>query len=122
MTADLTRRRHHQLAPAVPWKKPGPARAADDLLPSPTQIKAADRRISAVPWLTRHPAWPVTALLVGYPMWWALGVADFAWIVLAIPMASRMLAWRKHHTGRLKLPAGMAPGCCFCCGPWPVYP
>src|ERR1022692_4439637 len=57
-------------------------------------------------WLTRHPAWPVTALLVGYPLWWALGVADFMWIVLAIPMASRLLAWRSHDSRRLRLPPG----------------
>ena len=39
-------------------------------------------------WLARHPAWPVVALLAGYPLWWALGVADFAWIGFAVPMAS----------------------------------
>ena len=41
-------------------------------------------------WLARHPGWPLTALLVGYPLWWALGIADFIWIILAIPMAADM--------------------------------
>lgn len=55
-------------------------------------------------WLTRHPAWPVTALLAGYPLWWALGIADFMWIGVAIPMVSRMLAWRAHRSRPLRLP------------------
>jgi hypothetical protein len=59
-------------------------------------------------WLDRHPAWPVTALLVGYPLWWALGVADFMWIILAIPMVFRMVAWRSHRSRPLRLPPGFA--------------
>ena len=115
MTTDLSRRRHR---PAPDnrwdaWDEPGPDPAADELLPPPNQIKAPDHRFSAGRWLSRHPAWPVTALLVGYPLWWALGVADFAWIFLAIPMASRMLAWRKHRTRRLKLPPGMGAWAMF---------
>ncbi len=54
----------------------------------------------------REPAWPITFLLVGYPLWWALGVADFMWILLAIPMASRMLQWRSQGTRRLRVPPG----------------
>jgi hypothetical protein len=56
--------------------------------------------------LARHPAWPITALIVGYPLWWALGIGDFMWVVLAIPMASRMLAWHVHGSRRLRLPPG----------------
>ena len=37
----------------------------------------------------RDPAWPIKALLLGYPLWWALGVADFSRYDLAIPMAAR---------------------------------
>jgi len=57
-------------------------------------------------WLARHPAWPVTGLLVGYPLLWALGLADFSWIVLPIPMIVRMLAWRMHGNRRLRVPPG----------------
>jgi hypothetical protein len=53
--------------------------------------------------LARYPAWPVTALLVGYPLWWALGIANFMWILLALPMIARMAAWRTSGR-RLKLP------------------
>jgi hypothetical protein len=56
--------------------------------------------------LARHPAWPVTALIVGYPLWWALGIADFMWILLAVPMATRMLAWRAHGSRPVRLPPG----------------
>ena len=41
-----------------------------------------------------HPAWPVNALIVGYPLWWALGIADFIFAILAIPMVLRMYGWR----------------------------
>jgi hypothetical protein len=56
--------------------------------------------------LARHPAWPVTALLVGYPVWWALGIADFTWIFLAAPMAIRMISWAVHGTRRIRVPPG----------------
>jgi hypothetical protein len=56
--------------------------------------------------LARHPAWPVVALLIGYPLWWALGLADFMWIILAVPMALRILAWRAYGSRRLRLPPG----------------
>jgi len=55
-------------------------------------------------WMRRHPAWPVTALLAFYPLWWALGVADFMWIILAVPMAWRMLGWWMSRSRRLRLP------------------
>ena len=47
-------------------------------------------------WSARHPAWPVTALLAGYPVWWALGLGDESVIILAIPMLLRMSSWRRH--------------------------
>ena len=54
--------------------------------------------------LARNPAWPITALLVGYPVWWALGVSDFMWIVLAVPMAAQMLTWRARGERAIKVP------------------
>jgi hypothetical protein len=56
--------------------------------------------------LARNPAWPVTALLVGYPLWWALGIADFSWVIFAVPMALTMLAWWTHRTRVIKVPDG----------------
>jgi hypothetical protein len=57
-------------------------------------------------WLARRPAWPVYALLVGFPLWWALGIADFMWFIFAIPMATRMIAWSVHGTRRVRVPPG----------------
>lgn len=53
----------------------------------------------------RHPAWPITALLVGYPIWWALGLADFIWVLLIPPMVLQMISW--HLNGRrIRVPPG----------------
>src|ERR1700722_16118893 len=54
--------------------------------------------------LARNPAWPVTALLAGYPLWWALGIADFMWAILAIPMLVQMVVWRTRGDRRLRGP------------------
>lgn len=32
------------------------------------------------------PAWPLAILLGAYPLWWALGAADFAWIIFGAVM------------------------------------
>lgn len=56
--------------------------------------------------LARNPAWPVSALLIGYPLWWALGLADFAWFLLAIPMVARMVAWRRRANRTIRMPPG----------------
>ncbi len=49
-------------------------------------------------WFAAHPAWPVTALLAGYPVWWALGLGDLSVVIMAVPMMLRMHAW--HRQGR----------------------
>ncbi|HEX4813039.1 MAG TPA: hypothetical protein VFV66_09845 [Nonomuraea sp.] len=46
-------------------------------------------------------AWPVAALLVGYPVWWALGFGGLSVIVLAGPMAA--VLWRRRP---IKVPPG----------------
>jgi O-antigen/teichoic acid export membrane protein len=56
-------------------------------------------------WLDSHPAWPLAALLAGYPLWWALGIADLMFIFLAIPMAARLYACHAHGR-RLRVPPG----------------
>ncbi|ACZ91233.1 hypothetical protein [Streptosporangium roseum] len=38
-------------------------------------------------------AWPIAALLIGYPLWWALGFGGLAVIVLAPSMA--LVLWRR---------------------------
>ncbi|MFC4534251.1 hypothetical protein [Sphaerisporangium dianthi] len=46
--------------------------------------------------------WPITALLVGYPVWWALGFGGLSLIVLAVPMA--VVLWRRRP---IEVPKGM---------------
>ena len=58
--------------------------------------------------LVRHPAWPVTVLLAGYPLWWALGIADYIFIIMAVPMAARLYAWSARDNRRLRVPPGFA--------------
>ncbi|MEV0393381.1 O-antigen ligase family protein [Polymorphospora rubra] len=51
------------------------------------------------------PAWPVTALLLLYPLWWALGLGVLIFPILAVPMAYALL--RAHLGGRpVRLPPG----------------
>ncbi|MEV8636001.1 hypothetical protein AB0395_30525 [Streptosporangium sp. NPDC051023] len=46
-------------------------------------------------------AWPIAALLVGYPLWWALGFGGLSVIVLAPPMA--VILWRRRP---IRVPRG----------------
>jgi hypothetical protein len=77
------------------------------LPPSPAAEQADGGRHRAG-WLATHPAWPVTALLAGYPLWWALGLGDYVWFLLAVPMLLRMVAWRIHGHRPLRVPPGFA--------------
>lgn len=52
------------------------------------------------------PAWPVVALLGGWPFWWAMGVGDYAPIVVAVPMLWRMYKWRMRDGRRIRFPPG----------------
>ncbi len=72
---------------------------------SPEPARSGPSRAS---WLARHPAWPVTALLAGYPLWWALGLGDYIWILLAIPMAARLYAWSAAGNRKIRVPPGFA--------------
>ncbi|WP_116246022.1 ligase [Nocardiopsis sp. FIRDI 009] len=47
---------------------------------------------------------PVVWLLAGYPLWWALGLGQFAYWLFAVPMAAELL--RRHRTVGLRLPSG----------------
>lgn len=49
----------------------------------------------------RLPGWPIAALLGGYPIWWAVGVADVSWIVFGFIMAAYLIA-----RGGVRVPRG----------------
>ncbi|MCW2636002.1 MAG: hypothetical protein JWQ99_2369 [Blastococcus sp.] len=62
----------------------GPAAAVGVRSPAPAAV--------AAPALGR-PGWPLTALLVLYPLWWALGLGTLIVFLLALPMALQL--WRR---------------------------
>lgn len=74
--------------------------------PAGIRQNRAFRRKGQLRSLLRGPAWPVRALLLGYPLWWALGIADFMWVILAVPMVARMIAWRTRRGRRIAMPPG----------------
>lgn len=47
------------------------------------------------------PAWPLAALFAGYPVWWAVGLVDVAWILMAGVMALLLL-----RTSDVRAPRG----------------
>ncbi len=95
-------------AQAVPDRQP--AAAAPVGTPSGQQFRRRLRGTltsrAAGGFSARHPAWPLTALLIGYPIWWVLGLADFMWVILAVPMISQLVAWQVRAGRRIKTPPG----------------
>lgn len=47
------------------------------------------------------PGWPLKLLILGFPLWWALGISSFAFLIAAAAMAADMF-----RRGRIRLPAG----------------
>jgi hypothetical protein len=70
------------------------------------QVPGRAPRAKRLSWFAREPAWPIVALLVGWPLWWCLGVGDYFPIVLAFPMIRRMYYWRVNRERTIKLPPG----------------
>ncbi|TCP56499.1 hypothetical protein EV191_101442 [Tamaricihabitans halophyticus] len=54
------------------------------------------------------PAWPVDALLWGFPLWWVLGMTPFIVVLLALVMAVLLI-----HRRGLRLVPGIAPWLAF---------
>jgi hypothetical protein len=74
----------------------------------PGSLEPVSPEPAGASWLARHPAWPVTALLAGFPLWWALGLGDYIWILLAVPMAARLYAWSASGNRKIRVPPGFA--------------
>jgi hypothetical protein len=54
------------------------------------------------------PGWPLLALYVLFPLWWVLGLGQFIWPVIAVPMLFALLVRR-----RVTLPAGFGVWAAF---------
>ena len=103
MTTAGQRVTHDGPAVGTRWEQPATAENGNARPPGRQRARLAIPRKG---WLARHPEWPITALLAGYPLWWALGVGDYMFVVLAIPMAARMYAWRARRGRHVQLPPG----------------
>ena len=66
-------------------------------LPQPAPLAATPRRRGR----SRHPEWPLVALIGGYPLWWLLGLGSFVIPLLAVPMALELARRRP-----VRLPRG----------------
>jgi hypothetical protein len=57
-------------------------------------------------WFDTHPAWPLSAMLIGWPVWWIFGFSAIAPIVFAIPMLRIMYLWHAKRQRKLRFPPG----------------
>jgi hypothetical protein len=51
--------------------------------------------------------WPIVALFVAFPLWWALGISAFTWPVVAAPMLLA-LVWRRRTRAPVAMIAWLA--------------
>ncbi|MCI4063273.1 O-antigen ligase family protein [Micromonospora sp. R77] len=79
-----------------------PARGSASVVGVPVSPVATPAPARPKSWSLRLPkAWPLTALFVLYPVWWALGVASFVVVILAVPMAVQL-----YRRGPVRVPPG----------------
>jgi len=74
--------------------------------PAEPQVPGLTVRARRPSLFARDPAWPIVLLLVGWPLWWSLGVGDYFPIIIAIPMIRRMYHWRVNRGRTIRLPPG----------------
>ena len=74
--------------------------------PAEPQVPGRAPRAKRLSWFARDPAWPVVVLLVGWPLWWCLGLGDYIPILFAFPMIRRMYHWRVYRERTIRLPPG----------------
>ncbi|MCP5028577.1 MAG: hypothetical protein GY929_20055 [Actinomycetia bacterium] len=48
-----------------------------------------------------RPGWPIAAVIIGFPLWWVLGLSHFVWQLAAVPMVVTLIRSRN-----LRLPTG----------------
>lgn len=62
-----------------------------------TSLAVADR-VGATPVDSQElPAWPLGALLVGYPIWWLLGLGEVSWTLSGVIMAYYIIRFRRRQ-------------------------
>jgi hypothetical protein len=58
--------------------------------------------LSSPPLLRLRPGWPLTAVLLFFPLWWLLGLGAIIFMIMAVPMAAHL--WRRRS--RITVPGG----------------
>lgn len=72
------------------WAGPTPVSSSAPVVPVVPRARAR--------WLP--PGWPLMAMLVGYPIWWVLGIAEIVPLLAACVMAAELLHLRALHVRR----------------------
>ncbi|GHJ12430.1 MULTISPECIES: O-antigen ligase family protein [unclassified Micromonospora] len=84
---------------------PRPARGSvpvGAVVPPPGGNRLAPVRARPKGWSWRLPtAWPLISLFLLWPVWWALGVSSFVFIIFAVPMVVQMA-----RRGPVRVPPG----------------
>ncbi|MGI8576929.1 MAG: hypothetical protein ACR2KG_03225 [Nocardioidaceae bacterium] len=62
---------------------------------SPVRRDGGRRRLFAL-----RPGWPLFALFGGFPIWWVLGIGEFAPLIFSLPMAMHLLRQRHVYAPR----------------------
>lgn len=62
---------------------------------APVVLAPRQRRVRVRAPRTPRPGWPLTALLLGYPLWWILGLAQVAPLVAGVVMAWQLRRFRR---------------------------
>ena len=88
--------------PAVGTTAPATADGAVAVQRTGTRVPWPRRRATPrKPWL--RTGWPLTLLYVAFPIWWVLGLSEFIFLAVAVPMGVYLF---KHRP--IKLPRGSA--------------
>ncbi len=108
MTTELQRDQGNGLPGGGRWDRPATAGTRETPAGPRSRAAGSHARRRRRQLLASHPAWPIVALLVGYPLWWALGIADYMFLLFAIPMAARLYVWQGQSRRQLRLPPGFS--------------
>src|SRR4029078_4702386 len=87
LDADRHRQPRRPLRPPVPARRRALVSEARPLLSPPT-VTSTPRR-GLLPY-----GWPLYALFYGYPIWWALGLAEMVWPLFAFFLLAHLIVRR----------------------------
>ncbi|MEU2610813.1 O-antigen ligase family protein [Micromonospora sp. NPDC007271] len=87
------------VAPNHPARGSAQVVEVDPVAPGPALTPVSVRPPRLLPRVSQ--AWPLTVLFVLYPVWWALGISTFIFVIMAVPMA-----WQLYRRKSVQVPPG----------------